>query len=309
MPLESWEELIGEKIGPDERYTILRRVGEGGMGVVFEAIEDSKNRSVAIKVLNSDGGSDAETLSRFRREGSRFAKLRHPNIVRVYGMGRARGMLYIASEFVDGVDLYHVMKKEGAIEIDRSLSIVEAAARGLAVAHANGVIHRDLKPENIMLTHVEQAVKVLDFGIAKDLNASVALTVRGAYLGTPAYSAPEQIRGEEIDGRTDIFSLGVILYELVTAETPFKGKRATEVLANTIKVNPVNPTRINSEIEAPVARLIARMIHKKPRQRMSSCEDVIARITEVRAALRETVSEAEKKGVVGFLKGIFNSDS
>ncbi len=309
MTLESWEDLIGEKIGPDKRYTVLRRVGEGGMGVVFEAMEEAKGRSVAIKVLNSDGGSDSETLSRFRREGSRFAKLRHPNIVRVYGMGRARGMLYIASEFVDGVDLYHVMKKTGAMDIERALSIVEDAAKGLAVAHGSGVIHRDLKPENIMLTHDGEMVKVLDFGIAKDLNASVALTVRGAYLGTPAYSAPEQIRGEEIDGRADIFSLGVILYELVTAETPFKGRRATEVLANTIKVNPVNPTRINSEVEAPVARLIARMIHKKPRQRIANCEEVIDRIKTVRDALREPVSEAERKGVVGFLKGIFTPDS
>ncbi len=309
MPIESWEELIGEKIGPDERYTIIRRVGEGGMGVVFEATEETKGRSVAIKVLNSDGGSDAETLSRFRREGSRFAKLRHPNIVRVYGMGRARGMLYIASEFVDGVDLYHIMKKEGAIDIERSLSIVEDAARGLAVAHDSGVIHRDLKPENIMLTHEGAQVKVLDFGIAKDLNASVALTVRGAYLGTPSYSAPEQIRGEEIDARADIFSLGVILYELVTGATPFKGRRATEVLANTIKVNPVNPTRINSEVETPVARLIARMIAKKPRHRIASCQEVVESIEKVRAALREPVSEAEKKGVVGFLKGIFTPEN
>ncbi len=194
------------------------------------------------------------------------------------------------------------------MDIERALSIVEDVARGLGEAHGCGVIHRDLKPENIMITR-EGAVKVLDFGIAKDLNASVALTVKGAYLGTPSYSAPEQIRGEDIDGRADIFSLGVILYELVTAESPFKGRRATEVLVNTIKVNPVNPSRINSEIETPVARLIARMIAKKPRQRLGSCEEVTERIAVVREALAQGVTETERRGVVGFLKGIFTGNS
>ena len=309
MPLEAWEDLIGQQIGPDERYRIKRRIGEGGMGVVFEAIEDSKERSVAIKVLSSDGLSDPEVLQRFRREGSRFNKLRHPNIVRVYGMGRARGRLYIASEFVDGTNLYDLLKERGAFGIEKALSVVEDVASGLAVAHKNGVIHRDLKPENVMLTRGTETVKVLDFGIAKDLNASVALTVRGTYIGTPAYSSPEQIRGEEIDARSDIFSLGVILYELVTGEVPFKGKRTTEVLANTIKVNPVNPGRINEGVSAPVAMLIARMIAKKAKKRISDCDDVVEAIEKARLVLRSAgVSEDEKKGVVGFLKNIFKGD-
>ncbi|MCB9833215.1 MAG: serine/threonine protein kinase [Planctomycetes bacterium] len=308
MGLESWEELIGDRIGPDQRYVIRRRLGQGGMGVVYEAWEEEKGRSVAIKFLSGDAGSDPETLQRFKREGSRFNKLRHPNIVRVYGMGRARGLLYIASEFVDGRDLYDHMQ-ERRFDIDEALSVVEAVASGLAVAHEHGIIHRDLKPENVMITRAEGQVKVLDFGIAKDLNASVALTIRGAYLGTPAYSAPEQIRGEDIDGRADIFSLGVILYELVTGETPFKGRRATEVLANTIKVNPVNPSRINRDVEAPVARLIASMIQKKARNRISSCVEVKERVAQVRQALLEPATEEEKRGVVGFLKSIFTGES
>ncbi|MCA9319190.1 MAG: serine/threonine protein kinase, partial [Planctomycetes bacterium] len=259
--IESWEELIGQQIGPEGRYTVRRRVGEGGMGVVFEAWEAERERSVAIKVLSGDGLSDPEILQRFRREGSRFSRLRHPNVVRVYGMGRARGLLYIASEFVDGVNLYDRMKEQGgAFPIDQALSICRDIAVGLDVAHASQVVHRDLKPENVMLTHDGDIVKLLDFGIAKDLNASVALTVRGAYIGTPAYSSPEQIRGETIDGRSDVFSLGVILYEMVTGEVPFKGKRTTEILYNTIKVDPINPSRINESISAPVARLIAQMI-------------------------------------------------
>lgn len=308
MTYESWEDMIGEPIGPEGRYVIRRRLGEGGMGVVFEAYEDVKDRSVAIKVLNSDGGSDPEVLQRFRREGSRFSKLKHPNIVRVYGMGRARGMLYIASEFVDGRNLYDTMKEDGPYEIDAALAIVSDVASGLQFAHDHHVIHRDMKPENIMIRVADGVVKILDFGIAKDLNASVALTVRGAYLGTPAYSSPEQIRGEDIDGRSDIFGLGVILYEMVTGEVPFKGKRTTEILENTIKVNPIDPSRINREVSAPVARLIAKMIAKKKRQRATSCNEVIERIGEVKAALAHIDPSEKKAGVGGFLKSIFNKN-
>lgn len=306
MPYESWEEMIGEPIGPEGRYVIRRRLGEGGMGVVFEAFEETKGRSVAIKVLNSDGGSDPEVLQRFRREGSRFSKLKHPHIVRVYGMGRARGMLYIASEFVDGRNLYDIMKEDGSFEIDAALDAVADVASGLQFAHDHQVIHRDMKPENIMIRNADGVVKILDFGIAKDLNASVALTMRGAYLGTPAYSSPEQIRGEDIDGRSDIFGLGVILYEMVTGEVPFKGKRTTEILENTIKVNPVDPSRLNREVSAPVARLIAKMIAKKKRQRAASCAEVVERIAEVKEALANIDPTEKQASVGGFLRSIFN---
>ena len=307
--MDSWESFIGKQFGPEGRYVIRRRIGEGGMGVVFEAWEELKQRSVAIKVLRGESSSDPEILQRFKREGSRFAKLKHPNIVRVYGMGRGDGLLYIASEFIDGTNLYDIMDKGNRpLEIDRALAICSDVASGLAVAHENGVIHRDLKPENVMITRVDQVVKILDFGIAKDLNASVALTVKGTYIGTPAFSSPEQIRGEEIDARSDIFSLGVILYEMVTGEAPFKGKRSTEILNNTIKVDPINPSRINDEISAPVARLIAQMIAKKPRQRPASCHEVLDRIREVRAALAAGLSEEDRRGVIGFLKNIFKGE-
>ncbi len=309
MVLESWEELIGARIGPNDRYEIVRRVGDGGMGVVFEAHEDRRDRRVAIKFLKSDGAADPETLERFRREGSRFSRLSHPNIVRVFGLGRARGLFYIASEFVDGSDLYDILKEGGGLlPVARSLEIVRDVALALQTAHANDIIHRDLKPENVMIERKTGIVKILDFGIAKDLNASMALTVKGTYLGTPAYSAPEQIRGQRLDARADIFSLGVILYELVTGELPFTGSRATQVLANTLKTEPVSPRAINDEVSAPVGRLIEDMIQKKPRKRPDSCSLVVQRVDEIMAAIGDGLSPDDSKGVVGFLRGFFNDN-
>ncbi|MEE9392451.1 MAG: serine/threonine-protein kinase [Planctomycetota bacterium] len=305
MPHHFDEELIGQRIGPDSRYLIKRRLGEGGTGVVFLAVEEEKGREIAIKFL-VDGVDDAEVIRRFKLEGQRFSKIKHPNIVRVYGMGRAKNMLYIASEYVSGLNLYDYMAERGRPDIDRGLAIIADVASGLASAHELGVIHRDLKPENVMINN-EAQVKILDFGIAKDLNASVALTVKGAYIGTPAYSAPEQVKGLAIDYRADIFSLGVMLYELVTGELPFKGKRTTEILLNTIKVDPINPSRINKDVSAPVAKLIARMIAKKPKSRISSCADVSDEIAGVRRHLAGHYSGEERSGVVGFLKDIFGN--
>lgn len=300
------DELIGQHVGPDGRYEIRRHLGSGGSGHVYLAYEERKDRMVAIKFL-SEGTDDAEVIRRFKLEGQKFSRIQHPNIVRVFGMGRARGMLYIASEFVDGPNLYELVQDRGRLEIEEALSIGIRIAQALGVAHDQGVIHRDLKPENVMLDQTGE-VKVLDFGIAKDLNASVALTIKGAYLGTAGYSAPEQVRGQEIDGRADIFSLGVMLYELVTGEPPFKGRRTREVLENTIKTDPVNPNRFNDEVSAPVARLIARMIAKKKRARIQTCQEVYQEIEAVQKVLAEGATQEEKRGVIGFLKDIFDPD-
>ncbi|MEZ6195058.1 MAG: serine/threonine-protein kinase [Planctomycetota bacterium] len=300
------DELIGKQFGPDGRYLIRRHLGSGGSGHVYEAYEERKDRSVAVKFL-SEGTDDAEVIRRFKLEGQKFSAIRHPNIVRVYGMGRAAGMLYIASEFVDGENLWDFFRARGRLEIGEALQIIDTVAGALEVAHDLGVIHRDLKPENVMIDR-EGVVKVLDFGIAKDLNASVALTIKGAYLGTAGYSAPEQIRGQEIDARADIFSLGVMLYELVTGEPPFKGRRTTDVLENTVKADPVNPTRFNEEVSSPVAKLIARMIAKKKRARMASCAEVRSEIAAVQAALGAGATQEDKKGIISFLKDVFDPD-
>src|SRR5262249_9075000 len=158
--------------------------------------------------------------------------------------------------------LYQLMKYEGAFALRRAVSVCRDVASGLAEAHKHGIVHRDLKPENVMIRSTDEVVKVLDFGIAKDLNSVEELTQLGTYIGTPSYSAPEQIRGEKVDHRADIFSLGVILYELLTGKVAFDGRHSTEVLHATLRERPIPVHEHNHMVTSPVARLIDRMIEK-----------------------------------------------
>jgi eukaryotic-like serine/threonine-protein kinase len=284
--------MIGRSFGREGQYLVQEKLGEGGMGVVYRAHDRKNERVVALKFLRTDGAVDPETIARFKNEGRKFGVLRHPNLVRVYALGREEGVLYIASEFVEGKNLYQRIVREGPFTVDRALEVVEFAAAWLAVAHKERFVHRDLKPENIMIRDADGVVKVLDFGIAKDLNASIALTAAGAYLGTPSYSSPEQIDGEAVDGRSDIFALGVILYET--------RRRAPTPIAE-----------FNREVGGSVARLIDRMIMKAPSKRFATCEDLVDEIRAVRKAVAENPdAEAETEtGVRGFLKRFFGDDA
>ncbi|HYC76935.1 MAG TPA: serine/threonine-protein kinase [Planctomycetota bacterium] len=298
--------FVGRTFGKGA-YEIRQKLGEGGMGVVFRAWDAEAGRDVAVKFLRTDGPVDPETISRFKNEGRKYGTLRHPNLVRVYALGKEEGLLYIASEFVEGKNLYQLLVK-GAVPVDRALSIVQDAARGLAVAHGKMFVHRDLKPENIMVRDADGQVKVLDFGIAKDLNASIALTVAGHYIGTPAYSAPEQIRGEPVDRRADIFALGVILYELLTGKVAFGGRNTVEILQRTRREAPTPANKLNAEVSGPVARLIDRMIMKSPAKRPDSCEEVVEEIDRIRAQLATGVSDEDERGIRGFLKRLFGDE-
>lgn len=299
------DNLIGERFGEAGSLLINKKLGEGGMGSVWRARDERNDRDVAIKFLRTDGIADRETVQRFKREGRKFAKLKHPNIVRIYALGRERGLLYIATEFIPGRNLYEILSEDGVFSVERGLEIIRHAASALSHAHEMQVVHRDLKPENIMVRDDTGEVKVLDFGIAKDLDASIVLTRQGSYIGTPAYSAPEQIRGEEVDGRADVFALGVILYELLTGQVAFKGRHTTEVLKATIHEDPVPVTRLNESVINPVARLIDRMIKKAPKKRPQSMDEVVGEIDRVLAALAEGYSEEEKGAVGGLLKRLF----
>ena len=301
----SWDDLIGQAIGPDDRYVIKRMVGRGGMGVVFEADEAARARSVAIKFLNPEGGIDQEVLQRFQREGKRFAHIRHPGLVTIYGMGKSRGLLYIASEFVFGRNLFQIIKKDGPMPVDRAIDVVAESADALKALHSQDIIHRDLKPENVMLLNDTGRAKILDFGIAKDLQSSVNLTVAGAYIGTPAYSAPEQIRGEVVDSRSDIFSLGVLFYELITGQVLFKGRDTKEILQKTLQENPLDSTRVKESISGPVARTIAKMIAKKPKHRQQSCDELLGELNQLREVLKNPAAMADSQGLIGFLKRVF----
>jgi serine/threonine-protein kinase len=303
-------DFTGKHFGNEGQYRIVRKIGQGGGGTVWEGFDEVKKRRVAVKVLSMDGYASREMIERFKREGQKFGALckDHENIVRVYAFGREQGFFYIVSEYVEGKNLYQLLVKHGPFPVDRALDVISRIAGALKHAHDNQIIHRDLKPENVMVRDADGVVKVLDFGIAKDLNASVALTRHGTYIGTPAYSAPEQIRGELIDHRADIFSMGVILYELLTGEQPFKGRKTVEVLQATMKERPLPVEKLNNLVTRPVCKLIEKMIEKNPKRRFQACAELLEAVNEVTAALKEPLSLEDNAGVMQWLKRLFGGD-
>jgi eukaryotic-like serine/threonine-protein kinase len=295
--------LIGQRFG-DGAIEILKKLGAGGMGTVYLARDEKHDRLVAIKFLKVNAVS-RESMERFKREGQVFGALRHENIVRIYGYRRRPDQFYIVSEYVEGRNLYQLIVERGTFEVDEALRIARGVACGLHEVHKHHIVHRDLKPENVMVRDSDGAVKVLDFGIAKDLGASIALTQQGHYIGTPAYSAPEQIRGRDVDHRADIFSLGVILYELLTGKVAFTGRETSDVLKATLATSPIPPSKLNECVTTPVAKLIDRMIQKSARVRPADMNEVVAEIDRVKDALARGFTEEEKRGVQGWLKKVF----
>ena len=298
-------DLVGRCFGEGGCLAIQSKLGEGGMGAVYLAWDSKHDRPVAIKFLHPERFVDREMVTRFKREGRKFARVKHPNLVKVYALGREQGLLYIASEYIEGQNLYEMVKTHGVTPPERALEICRDVAQGLGCAHEERVIHRDLKPENIMVRTEDGRVVVLDFGIAKDLDASMALTKIGSYIGTPAYSPPEQIKGEEVDHRADIFSLGVILYELLTGKQAFEGRKTDDIFRKTIHERPVPANRINDQVAKPVVELINRMIEKKPRKRFQSMNEVAERLDAVRSMLLSGCSEEERKGLRSMLRSVF----
>ncbi|MAG56410.1 MAG: hypothetical protein CMJ83_08980 [Planctomycetes bacterium] len=305
MTEESHDDLIGQRVGKNDRIVVTRLIGSGGSGNIYMGWDEKHQRAVALKFLHQTYADNTVLLTRFMREGRNFGKLRHPNVVRVYGWGQKGGRLFLITEYVDGVNLYELLQMRGSLPLGRALRICRETAAGLAEAHRQGIVHRDLKPENVMVRNQDNVVKVLDFGIAKDLrDDNLNLTGLGMYIGTPAYSAPEQIRGAEVDARTDIFSLGVILYELLTGKVAFDGRHSTEVLRATLKDEPRPVTDLNTTVTAPAAHLIESMIAKDPIDRIPTMEEVMLEIDDL-LGLAEAVSETDDVSVRTSLKELF----
>lgn len=296
---------MGLRLGADRSIVVMRKLGKGGGGAVWLGWDEKNQRSVALKFLDPVSAADPKHRERFIREGRRFGTLRHQNIVRVHGLAQSGTHLYLVSEYVDGRNLHQLLSAEGQLKIRHALEITRDVALGLAHAHSQGFVHRDLKPENIMVRNADGRVKVLDFGIAKDLNASDALTQFGHYLGTPAYSAPEQVRGRLVDGRSDIFSLGVILYELLSGKTAFEGRESTEILRATLEDHPEPLVKLNRSVETPVAQLIDRMIEKDPRKRLQDMAAVAEALTALVATMPADVHPEEETRIRTDLKGFF----
>ncbi len=268
------------------RYKIISLLGSGGMGEVYLAEDTQLRRKVALKMIAPELTLEERGLRRFEHEAHAASALNHPNILTIYEFGQADGMHFIASEFIDGVTLRHKMLR-GRIPLDSALDLAIQIASALAAAHSSGIVHRDVKPENVIIRN-DGIVKVLDFGIAKlaersagdasHLNASTltsSISEAGVVLGTAKYMSPEQARGIDVDGRSDIFSLGSVMYELVTGRAAFEGSTTSDVIAEILKVEPPPPLEFAPDLPYEVERIISKALRKDRETRYQSVRDLL----------------------------------
>ena len=263
---------IKERLKLGEEYRIIAQIGSGGMAEVYKAEQVSLERLVAIKKLKSSLAENPEMLERFFREGKSAAHLQHENIVQVYQMGEAQKEHYLVMEYVEGRDLKNVLKTSGPLPWEIACLIVRQVAQGLDFAHQRGYIHRDIKPGNIMIT-TQGEVKIMDFGIVRRVDSE--LTQTGSFLGTPSYMSPEQLKGEGISPKSDLFSLGVVLYELVSGEKPFKAENEASLVQKIINQKPTTVRKHNPLVPRRVWRIIKRLLQKNPKKRFSSAQELI----------------------------------
>ena len=253
------------------RYQVVQKLGAGAMGTVYKARDRVLGRMTAIKTIRLEGlaasqASLDDLLKRFQQEAEVAAQLKHPNIVTIYDIGTAEGLSYISMEFVDGVGLDRVIAKAGKMSVERAAAIGAQVADALAYAHKHNVVHRDIKPANIMVEPGDH-VKVTDFGIAKVTDSAEHLTATGSLLGTPSYMSPQQARGEKIDGKSDLFSLGCILYEMLAGQKAFRGETLTAIMFKIITEEPPPLRTLDPTVSDEMLRVISKALSKAPEAR------------------------------------------
>lgn len=269
------------------KFTIVRRLGRGGMGAVYEGYDPALDRHVAIKTLTSEAIADPESRGRFEREAKAAAKLQHQNIVTTYELGNFGGKEkpYIVMEYLEGADVSALIGKDG-LPLAEALDIVIQLCRALDFAHQKGVVHRDVKPSNLRYLDNGQ-IKIMDFGIAR-LEGSDQITKSGVMIGTLHYMSPEQIRGQTLDGRTDIFSAGCILYELLTGGRPFRGDSATSILYNIVNEEPPPTTDKNDQLPQEVQDVVATALSKSPDARFQTAGDMARELEKLLTIFKKT---------------------
>jgi serine/threonine-protein kinase len=280
------------------RYQIVQRLGAGAFGTVYKAKDRILGRMVAIKTIRLDGLAAAgtslqELVDRFEREARVSAMLKHPNIVTIHDLGTADGLSYLAMEFIDGVGLEKVIAGSGRLGVERAASIASQVADALDFAHKNGVVHRDIKPANIMIEAGDR-VKVTDFGIAKVTTSGEHLTMTGSLLGTPSYMSPEQARGGAIDGRSDLFSVGCVLYEMLGGQKAFRGESITALIFKIITEEPQSIRALDPSVPEAIGQIIARALAKTPEARYQTGRELVDALHPfVRAGATPTLRQAE----------------
>jgi len=267
------------------RYEIVGELGRGAMGVVYKALDPVIGRTVAVKTIRlseeGTGLSRPELLTRFQTEARAAGLLTHPNIVVVYDAGEEGGLYYITMELVEGKSLQALLDAGHAFPLPRTLRIMEQTCSALQFAHERNVVHRDIKPANIMLT-ADDTVKITDFGTAKILQFGT-MQQTSHVMGTPSYMSPEQVKGRAVDGRSDIFSLGVMLYEMVTSEKPFPGQNITTVIYKIVNEDPVPPRQIDPSLHAGLSAVVMKALAKEPENRYQNCREMLEDLKSYRA--------------------------
>src|SRR5947209_7442942 len=259
-----------EKIG---RYEVVSELGRGAMGVVYKALDPTIGRTVALKTMRIDvhGLETEDILRRFKNEARAAGVLNHPNIVTIYDAAEQDGTFYMDMEYMEGTTLHSIMAEQRVLAPEEIIQISRQVCKGLDYAHSHGIIHRDIKPANMMIT-ANGTVKIMDFGIAK---AGGSMTNTGQVLGTPNYMSPEQVKGRPLDGRSDLFSFGVILYEMLTGEKPFVGQNVTTIIYKIVNENPIAPRDLDVTVHPGLSAIVVRALAKSPDERYQSGADLV----------------------------------
>ena len=266
----------GEELGP--RFVVESLLGEGGMGRVYKVYDRELDRYAALKVLLPDLAGDPQIIQRFKHELLLASRISHKNILRIHDLSEADGVKFITMAFVDGEDLHGILKKERPLPLDRSLKFARQMCDALDAAHAEGVVHRDFKPHNVLVGKDDQ-VFVSDFGLATSFEtAKMGMTRSGAFVGTPRYMSPEQVEGGTIDHRSDLYSLGLVMYEMVTGDVPFSGESTWQVMYQRVKEKPKDPKLLKPDLPDWVARIIMHCLEREPAHRYQSAREILADI-------------------------------
>jgi serine/threonine-protein kinase len=292
-------DLVGEIIG--ERYRIEEVVGAGGMATVYKAADLTLERPVAVKVMRREVVKEADQLERFRREARAAAKLSHPHIVTVIDAGEENSRPYIVFEYVPGETLKQRIRSEGPLPVPEAVAYSIEIGSALVAAHGAGLVHRDVKPQNVLIDPHGHA-KVADFGIARELEASDGLTKTGRVLGTTDYVSPEQAMGEEVSGQSDVYSLGIVLYEMLTGEVPFKGENHVAVAMKHVKDPLPDVQAIRPEISHALAAVVEKMTAKEPVDRYLTAASAVSDLEDILA-----IESARAGGITGEATVVFDS--
>lgn len=273
--------MIGKVL--NERYKIIKKLGIGGMAIVYEADDLILDRKVAIKMLRSEHVSDKSFIKKFHHEAKSVARLSHPNVVSIFDIGQAGQLHYLVMEDIEGKNLKDIIKERGRLPFVESLDITNQILAALRIAHKNDIIHCDIKPHNILITPDKQ-VKVTDFGIAKAVSATTTMT--DTIMGSANYFSPEQAKGGDIKAHSDLYSVGIVLYEMITGEVPFKADSPISVALKHIKEEPQKPTELNPDIPKVLENLIMKALAKDPTKRFQSAEKMSEKVLSILQKLR-----------------------